>query len=170
LDVIPRDRMQTFMRSLLSKITWSSNVPAYDYALFDCPPSFTLLSYSVLSVCDMILIPINPDFYAAKGVPLILNMLQMQIEPLPVPKIGVFMNKAKPYGGGMTKESRFYWDSVKSVCDQVSKKTGINIRCFDSPIYDRVKIKRAVTTGGVPTEFVYDFKLLWTNVERFINE
>jgi chromosome partitioning protein len=170
LDVIPRERMQTFMRSLLSKITWSTNVPPYDYALFDCPPSFTLLSYSVLSVCDMILIPINPDFYAAKGVPLILNMLQMQIEPLPVPKIGVFMNKAKPYGGSMTKESQFYWNSVKSVSDQFSKKTGIKIRCFESPIYDRVKIKRAITTGGVPAEFVNDFKRLWTNIERFINE
>lgn len=170
LDVIPRERMQTFMRSLLAKVTWSTNVLGYDYALFDCPPSFTLLSYSVLSVCDLVLIPINPDFYAAKGVPLILNMLQMQIEPMPVPKIGVFMNKAKPYGGGMTKESRFYWDSVKSICDQVSKKTGIKIRCFESPIYDRVKIKRAVTTGGVPAEFVGDFKSLWSNIERFINE
>jgi chromosome partitioning protein len=148
--------MQTFMRILLSKITWSANVPNYDYALFDCPPSFTLLSYSVLSVCDMILIPINPDFYAAKGVPLILNMLQMQIEPLPVPKIGVFMNKAKPYGGAMTKESRFYWDAVKDICAEVTTKTGINIRCFESPIYDRVKIKRAVT--------------LWANIEPFINE
>lgn len=170
LDVIPRDKMQTFMRSLLSKITWSTNIPTYDYALFDCPPSFTLLSYSILSVCDMILIPINPDFYAARGVPLILNMLQMQIEPLPVPKIGVFMNKAKPYGGGMTKESRFYWDSVKDICQQVSKKSGISIRCFESPIYDRVRIKRAITTGGVPAEFVDDFKLLWNNIERFINE
>lgn len=55
LDVLPREKMQTFMRSLLAKITWSTNVPAYDYALFDCPPSFTLLSYSVLSVCDLIL-------------------------------------------------------------------------------------------------------------------
>ena len=170
LDVIPKDKMQTFMRSLLSKITWSTNVLAYDYALFDCPPSFTLLSYSVLSVCDLILIPINPDFYASKGVPLILNMLQMQIEPHPVPKIGVFMNKAKPYGGGMTKESRFYWDSVKDVCEQVSKNSGIKIRCFESPIYDRVRIKRAVTTGGVPAEFVNDFKSLWNNIERFINE
>lgn len=170
LDVVPRDRMQTFMRSLLSKITWSSNVPTYDYALFDCPPSFTPLSYSVLSVCDMILIPINPDFYAAKGVPLILNMLEMQIEPLPVPKVGVFMNKAKPYSPGMTKESRFYWDSVKDVCAQVSERSGIKICCLESPIYERVKLKRAIMTGGVPAEFVDDFKSLWKNIERFINE
>ena len=53
---------------------------------------------------------------------------------------------------------------------QVSKKSGIQIRCFESPIYDRVKIKRAVTTGGVPAEFVNDFKSLWNNIERFINE
>src|SRR3989304_2095542 len=49
--------------------------------VFDRPPSFTLLSYSILSVCDLILIPVNPDFYAIKGVPLILNTLQLRIAP-----------------------------------------------------------------------------------------
>jgi chromosome partitioning protein len=85
--------MQGFIRDLLGKIAWSKNVPDYRYALFDCPPSFTLLSYAVLSVCDLILIPVNPDFYAVKGVPLILNTLQLRIHPFPIPKIAVFMNK-----------------------------------------------------------------------------
>ena len=51
LDVFDREKMQGFVRELPGKITWSKNVPDYSYALFDCPPSFTLLSYSVLSVC-----------------------------------------------------------------------------------------------------------------------
>jgi len=169
-EVFDKPLMQSFIRELLGKITWSKNVENYDYALFDCPPSFTLLSYSVLSVCDMILIPVNPDFYAVKGVPLILNALQLRIHPFPIPKIAVFMNKAKPYGGTMTKESLFYWDGVKRVCSQVSKSTGVRIKCMDSPIYDRVALKRAVTTGGIPAAFVDDFKKLWNNITEFLNE
>jgi len=171
LEVFDRQRMQGFMRDLLGKITWSKNVIDYDYALFDCPPSFTLLSYSILSCCDLILIPINPDYYAVRGVPLILNTLKMRIEPFPIPKIAVFMNKAKPYSGGMTKESAFYWNEVESICNKTSKETSINIRCFNSPIYDRVAIKRAVTGGsGIPSSFVPDFKNLWNNIVGFINE
>lgn len=169
LDVFDRQKMQGFIRDLLGKITWSKNILDYRYALFDCPPSFTLLSYAVLSVCDLILIPVNPDFYAVKGVPLILNTLQMRIEPFPIPKIAVFMNKAKPYAGGMTKESQFYWGEVRRVCRQASKSAGLNVKCLEAPIYDRVAIKRAVSTGGVPAAFVPDFKLLWNEITSFLN-
>ena len=170
LDVFDREKMQGFIRDLLGKITWSKNVADYNYALFDCPPSFTLLSYSVLSVCDLILIPVNPDFYAVKGVPLILDTLQLRIEPFPIPKIAVFMNKAKPYGGSMTKESQFYWNQVQRVCSQAASKAGLKVKCLNTPIYDRVAIKRAVTTGGVPFEFVNDFKNLWKGITDFLNE
>jgi len=168
LNVFDQQKMQGFIRDLLGKITWSKNVPDYRYALFDCPPSFTLLSYSVLSVCDLILIPVNPDFYAVKGVPLILNTLQMRIEPFPIPKIAVFMNKAKPYAGGMTKESQFYWREVQRVCAQASKQAGLKVKCLEAPIYDRAAIKRAVTTGGVPSDFVPDFKRLWDEITTFL--
>jgi len=171
LDVFDRQRMQGFIRDLLGKIMWSKNVTDYKYALFDCPPSFTLLSYSILSCCDLILIPVNPDFYAVKGVPLILNTLKMRIEPFPIPKIAVFMNKAKPYAGGMTKESSFYWHEVTRICNNTSKEINLKIKCFDAPIYDRVAIKRAVTGGsGIPNSFVPDFKNLWSSIVRFLNE
>jgi chromosome partitioning protein len=171
LDLWDRSKMQSFMRELIAKITYSKNVPNYQVALFDCPPSFTLLSYSVLSMCDLILIPVNPDFYAVKGVPLILNTLQARIEPMPLPKIAVFMNKAKPYGGGMTKESRFYWDSVRRICDQASKTAGMNVRCIENPIFERAAIKRAITEhGSIPREYVEDFRNLWNSIAEYLNE
>ena len=170
LDVFDREKMQGFIRDILGKITWSKNVPDYDYVLFDCPPSFTLLSYSVLSVCDLILIPVNPDFYGVKGVPLILNTLKMRIEPHPIPKIGVFMNKAKPYGGSMTKESQFYWSQVQQICLKSASQENLKVKCFKTPIYDRVSIKRAVNAGGIPTEFVNDFTNLWKEITAFIND
>lgn len=103
LGVFDRDKVKFFIRRLLEKISHSTNTPDYDYVFFDCPPSFSLLSYSVLSCCDMVLIPINPDFFAAKGLNLLLRSLQMRIEPFPVPRVGVFMNRAKKPGGASVK-------------------------------------------------------------------
>ncbi len=67
LEVFDRDGVKDFIRRLLGKIQNTPRLPQYDVVLFDCPPSFTLLSYSVLSCCDLVLIPVNPDFFASKG-------------------------------------------------------------------------------------------------------
>jgi len=40
----------------------------------------------------------HPDFFASRGVSLLLNSLKMWIEPHPTPQIAVFMNKTKTYG------------------------------------------------------------------------
>jgi chromosome partitioning protein len=171
LKSFKRQKIQEFMRDLLEKIISSENVIGYDYALFDCPPSFTYLSYSILSCCDLILIPINPDYYGVKGVSIIFKVLKEAVAPLPIPKIAVFMNKAKALNGDLTKESARYWNEVQKICDKQSKETGIAIRCFNSPIYDRVAIKRAIIGGsGLPDSFVSDFKSLWNNIKEFINE
>jgi hypothetical protein len=71
----------------------------------------------------------------------------------------------------MTKKSSFYWNEVTRICNKTSAETNIKVRCFDSLIYDRVAIKRAVTGGsGIPLSFVSDFKGLWKNIVEFINE
>ena len=168
LEVFDRDRMKDFMRRLLDKIEHSSKVAKYDYVLFDCPPSFTLLSYSVLSVCDLILIPVNPDFFASKGVGLLLDSLKLRIEPNPVPKIGVFMNKAKTYGNGYTKETSFYWDEVSRRCNNSALNQKLIVKPFQTKIPERVNIKRAVTGGGVPSELIDPFKKLWNEITSFI--
>lgn len=99
---------------------------------------------------------------------MILNSLKMRIEPFPLPRIGVFMNKAKPYGGHPTKESQFYMREVKNVCDAAAKAQKINAKFFDSWIPERVGIKRAITGGGVPWDLVNPFKDLWTEIIGFL--
>lgn len=169
LDVFDRDHVRDFIRRLLGRITASPKLARYDYVLFDCPPSFTLLSYSVLACCDLVLIPVNPDFFAAKGTNLILHSLKLRIAPHPVPKIGVFMNKARTYRPGlMTQESRFYAHEVADVCRAVANDEKITVRYFDAWIPERVGIKRAIGAGGVPSELVDPFKQLWTEVEGFV--
>ena len=166
LELFDRDAMKDFIRRLLGKITNSPSLPNYDYVLFDCPPSFTLLSYSVLACCDLILIPVNPDFFASRGVSLILNSLRMRIEPHPIPKIAVFMNKTKTWRGQPTKEAAFYMREVEGVCREVAQSTGIQARFLDAWIRERVGIKRAITGG--PVELVDDFERLWKECVRYM--
>jgi chromosome partitioning protein len=127
-----------------------------------------LLSYSVLSCCDLILIPVNPDFFASKGTNLILNTLRMRIEPFPLPRIGVFMNKTKTWSGSPTNESAFYMREVERVCAQAAATQKIDARFFKAWIPERVGVKRAITAGGVPSELVDPFKRLWTEAVEFM--
>jgi chromosome partitioning protein len=173
LDIFDKERVKFFIQELLTKIEHSTNVPKYDYILFDCPPSFSLLSYSVLSCCNLVLIPINPDFFAARGLKLLLDSLKMRIEPFPVPKIGVFMNRAKPAGGSSLKkysnETQRYLDDAEQVLKQVSRQSGLKVRLFKNPIYDRVGMKRAIQEG-MPPDFKSQFERLWIEIQGFLAE
>ena len=168
LEVFDRDAVKDFIRRLLGKIANSNKLPNYDYVLFDCPPSFTLLSYSVLSCCDLILIPVNPDYFASKGTNLILNSLKMRIEPFPLPQIGVFMNKTKTRVSP-TKESLFYMREVERVCSEAARSQNIKAEFLDSWIPERVGVKRAITSGGVPGNLVDPFKTLWDEVVGYLS-
>jgi len=168
LEVFDRNGVKDFIRRLLGKISNSKQLPSYDFVLFDCPPSFTLLSYSVLSCCDLVLIPVNPDFFASKGVALILNSLRLRIEPHPLPKIGIFMNKAKTWSNAPTKEVQFYMREIQRVCDEAAKSQAIEARFFKSYIRERAGVKRAITGGGVPPEMIKDFQNLWRECVEFI--
>jgi chromosome partitioning protein len=170
LEIFNRDSVKEFIRRMLAKIDNSNKVAKYNYALFDCPPSFTLLSYSVLSTCDLILIPVNPDFFASKGVGLLIDSLRWRIEPYPIPKIGVFMNKAKPYGDKFTKETEFYWSEVKGICNRAARENNVKVKTFDTKIPDRVAIKRAITAHGVPDDLVSPFRNLWTEINQYLNQ
>lgn len=162
LDVFDRDQMKDFIRRLLGKIEHSNKVADYDYVLFDCPPSFTLLSYSVLSSCDLVLIPVNPDFFASRGVSLLLNSLKMRIEPHPTPQIAVFMNKTKTWRNSPTKETTFYMREIARICNRAKNDHGIRATFLeDAWVRERVSIKRAITGGGVPADVVQDFRGLW---------
>jgi chromosome partitioning protein len=173
LELFDREKVKFFIQRLLEKVQNSSGVPKYDYALFDCPPSFSLLSYSVLSTCDLVLIPINPDFFAAKGLSLLLNSLRMRIEPFPVPKIGVFMNRAKKPGGNSVKkysnETQRYLDDAAEVLAHVSGDRGLTVRLFDQAIFDKVGMKRAIQEG-LPADFATQYSILWKQIQSFLNE
>jgi chromosome partitioning protein len=171
LELWDREKVKFFIHRLLEKIRNSKHIPNYDFVLFDCPPSFSLLSYSVLSCCNLVLIPINPDFFAAKGLNLLLSTLRARIEPFPVPKIGVFMNRAKKPGGSSTKqfssETQRYLDDARLVVKNIGAANGLNAKVFDTAIFDRVGMKRAIQEGMTP-QFNRQFSALWQEIQSYL--
>jgi len=166
LEVFDRANVQNFIYALLDKIRYARGFQ-YDYVFFDCPPNFTALSYSVLNCVDLILIPLNPDVFASRGVKLMLEGLRYRIAPWPDPDIAVFMNKARFYRGNLTQETMRYWNEAKSVCEQMQGE-GVSIYPLDVFISEKMDIKRAIPGGYFPNDYINDFQRLYENIDRIL--
>ena len=60
----------------------SSILEAFDYVLIDCPPALSLLTHNALSVATGVVIPIQLEMLATKGIAEILNAVQETREDL----------------------------------------------------------------------------------------
>ena len=157
-----------FVKNLLGRIQNSGSLPSYDYVLFDCPPSFTMLSYSVLTCCDLVLIPFNPDFFAARGIGLLIAGLHHRIQPHPLPRLGVFANRARTYAGQPTRLARAWIDDVRDACIQARKSNHLEVRYMNTWIPDRTSLRDAITDRQTPSELVDEFRSLWEEANNFL--
>ncbi|MES0335517.1 MAG: ParA family protein [Candidatus Magnetobacterium sp. LHC-1] len=142
-----------FITQLVNKVDMSDKLTRYDYILFDCPPSLSILSCSVLKCVDTLIIPINPDFFAINGLGLLLMDVLWELKSIfnrdNFPKIYVLMNKAQLHSGSITKETKGYFLDAKSKAEEYSTKDTFEIKCLDNFLNDCVAIKR-VFRGDLP--------------------
>ena len=157
-----------FINHLLGRIRNSPRLPDYDYVLFDCPPSFTMLSYSVLTCCDLILIPFNPDFFAANGIGLLIAGLRHTIQPHPLPRLCVFANRARTYAQVPTRAAQAWIDDVKEACEQSAIQNSLNVRFMETWIPDRASLRDAITNRKTPYELEGTFKALWRETKSML--
>jgi chromosome partitioning protein len=161
-----RDRMQSFVPALLRKLTRAGM--GFRYVFFDCPPSFTVLSFSILTNCDLILVPVNPDVFADRGLDILLEGLELQLQPHPFPKVAVFMNRARLHRERFTQETNHYWERVQEVCNRWVGK-GLSIRPLGAFMPERADIRRSIPRGGkIPDEFRQMLYRLWKEIQEFL--
>jgi chromosome partitioning protein len=163
-DVFGEDKEKHFIKALLWEIQ-NSGIFNYDYVFFDCPAYFTSLAYSVLNYSSLILVPVNPDVFASRGIEIMIDGLLERIKPWSNPEVAIFMNKAKLYMGNLTRETARWWADIKYICVK-KKEEGLSIMAWDTYIPEREDIKRAIVGRYFPSEFQGYFAGLWGKIEK----
>jgi cellulose biosynthesis protein BcsQ len=167
LELFNPENVKGFIQAILGKIEHSKFRP--DIVFFDCPPSFTALSYSILSNCSLILVPTNPDVFAATGLRIMVDGLKSRIQPWPNPKIIVFMNKAGfRIDFGLFRETRTFMSFVEQAADELSDKSSQIVFLNDAYVPFRAAIRKSISFGGFPSEMRTSIETLWNNVKSYL--
>ena len=69
IDIASMPHREYRLREALSHLV-------YDYILIDCPPSLGLLSINALVAADLVLIPVQAEYYALEGLGQLLDIIQ----------------------------------------------------------------------------------------------
>ncbi len=110
----------------------------YDFVLVDCLPSLGLLTINALSAADSVLIPLQADFLAMKGLALLLTTIirvQEKINPC-LEILGILFTMTNP----RTLHSR-------EVIEVTKRAFGDKIRVFETSIPVSVRFKEAPAAG-----------------------
>lgn len=92
----------------LSKIL-EEKKKAYDYVLIDCSPTYSVLTNNALMASNYVLIPVKPDPFSARGIPMLLNKIEQHNRlhnDKKVEVLGIVFN--------LIKDDLKYMDSVKA--------------------------------------------------------
>jgi len=111
---------------------------SYDFILVDCLPSLGLLTINALSAADQVIIPLQADFLAMKGLTILLSTI-IQVKDRLNPSLeisGILFTMTNP----RTLHCR-------EVIEVTKRAFGGKIRVFDALIPTTVRFKEAPAAG-----------------------
>jgi len=132
------DLVNAFTRELVLKEMLQSVRKEYDYILLDCLPSLGLLTINALSASDSVLIPLQADFLAMKGLAMLLSTIirvQEKINPS-LEILGILFT--------MTNSRTLH---SREVMEVTRRAFGDRIRVFNTSIPISVRFKEAPAAG-----------------------
>jgi len=110
----------------------------YDFIIVDCLPSLGLLTINALAAADSVIIPLQADFLAMKGLTLLLDtIIQVKIK----------LNPALEISGILFTMTNARTLHCKEVINVTREAFGDKIRVFDSLIPNSVRFKEAPAAG-----------------------
>jgi len=132
------DLVNAFTRELVLKEMLEPVRRDYDYILIDCLPSLGLLTINALSAADSVLIPLQADFLAMKGLATLLTTIirvQEKINPS-LEILGILFT--------MTNSRTLH---SREVIEVTKRAFGDRIKVFDATIPISVRFKEAPAAG-----------------------
>jgi len=110
----------------------------YDFILVDCLPSLGLLTINALSAADRVIIPLQADFLAMKGLTLLLYTII---------RVKDRLNPALEISGILFTMTNSRTLHSREVIEVTKKAFGDKIRVFDTVIPSSVRFKEAPAAG-----------------------
>ncbi len=153
IDVVPAnvelsqaqlDLVNAFTRELILRDMLKQVRKEYDYVLIDCLPSLGLLTVNALSAADSVLIPLQADFLAMKGLAMLLNTImhvQERVNPS-LEILGILFT--------MTNTRTLH---SREVIEVTKRAFGDKIRVFNTTIPISVRFKEAPAAGESILEY-----------------
>ncbi len=133
------DLVGAFSRELMLKEMIQPVRNSYDFILVDCLPSFGLLTINALSAADKVIIPLQADFLAMKGLALLLSTII---------RVKDRLNPALEILGILFTMTNSRTLHCKEVIEVTKRAFGDKIRVFDTLIPTSVRFKEAPAAGG----------------------
>jgi len=133
LDLVGIHNREMILREMLQPARQS-----YDFILIDCLPSLGLLTINALTAADRVIIPVQADFLAMKGLALLLYTIirvKDRLNP-PLEILGILFT--------MTNSRTLHSREVVEVTKQAF---GGKIRVFDTVVPSSVRFKEAPAVG-----------------------
>ncbi len=133
LDLVEASTRELMLKEMLQPVR-----PDYDFILVDCLPSLGLLTINALTAADRVIIPLQADFLAMKGLALLLSTI-IQVKDRLNPSLeisGILFTMTSP----RTLHSR-------EVIEVTKRAFGDRIRVFDAIIPTSVRFKEAPAAG-----------------------
>lgn len=132
------DLVNAFTRELILKDMLKPVINKYDYILLDCLPSLGLLTINALSAADSVLIPLQSDFLAMKGLAMLLTTI-LRVQEKINPSLEIL--------GIVFTMTNFRTLHSREVIEVTRRAFGDKIRVFDTTIPTSVRFKEAPAAG-----------------------
>jgi chromosome partitioning protein len=116
--------------------------PWYDFILIDCPPSLGLLTINALCVCREVLIPLQCEYFAMRGIRLLLDSID-KVKARLNPNLELTGILATMYSTG-TIHAREVLDEIRSVFGE---------KVFDLVIYKSIRFAEASVASQAIVEY-----------------
>jgi chromosome partitioning protein len=131
-ELINEPGREMILKGLIAKATATRK---FDYILIDCPPSLGLLTLNALTAADFLIIPVQAQFLAMRGMAKLMNVIQIVQERLnPGLKMGGIVitqfDKRKTLNKSVSELIK------ESFCDKVFKTViRDNVALAEAPIH-----------------------------------
>ena len=147
IDLIPSNKLLTGMDMSLITVEDREQVlreylellkPEYDYIIIDCMPSLGMLTINAMSAADSVLIPVQPQYYAADGLTELLKVIH---------GIKKRLNPEITIEGILFTMDVSRYNNSKRIKEKVKEVYGADMKIFDFSIPRLEKMAETASEG-----------------------